>query len=202
MMHPLAQSHFFQSLFGARLSLFSRNPGINHRQFDILNRRRARQQIKPLKHKTDLAVADFRQLVGRKLADIHTVKNIFSRTWLVQTAENVHKSRFSRTARPHNRHKLAVFDINVNPFQNIQVNISQRIAFFKISDFNQRHQRGILNLVLPFCAAYLPFSSTITSTCSFKSSEETTVLSSSDTPVVIDTLTGTPLFKIHRPLSL
>src|SRR5687768_2297807 len=50
---------------GALLSLVGRNAGVHERKLDVVKRRRARQQVERLEHKTDLAIPDACQLVVR-----------------------------------------------------------------------------------------------------------------------------------------
>ena len=86
-------------------------PAVEHRQFDVLERRGPRQQIEALKHETDLACS------GRAPARLVTtatrpaVEQIAAGRRPVQAAEDVHERRLPRSRRADDADEFAGFDI-------------------------------------------------------------------------------------------
>src|SRR6266436_3534422 len=84
---------------------------VNQGQLDILACGGARQQIKILEHETDLAIPDISESISIQPGNICAVQDIMTRRGPVETTQNIHKGRFSRTARTHKPNKFATFDL-------------------------------------------------------------------------------------------
>src|SRR5437667_10752444 len=80
---------------------------VEHRQFDVLERRSPGQQIETLKNKTNLLVPNVSQLVAVELGDVGAVEPIATLGGPIQAADDVHESGFARTAGAHDGDKLA-----------------------------------------------------------------------------------------------
>jgi hypothetical protein len=78
-----------------------------HRQLDIFQRRRAREQIETLKDKSDLRVADIRQFIPAQPGHVHAVEPVIAGGGPVEAADDIHQRGFARTARAHDGHELA-----------------------------------------------------------------------------------------------
>src|ERR1700685_160372 len=61
--HALAQIHLLQRLFRPFQAFFGSSAVVNHRQFHIVQCRRAGKQVESLKYEADFLVADVGQLV-------------------------------------------------------------------------------------------------------------------------------------------
>jgi hypothetical protein len=71
------------------------NAGIEHRQFNILERRRARQKIESLKHESDFVRANVGTFVFGHFGDILTIKDVSPFRRAIETTKDVHRCRFS-----------------------------------------------------------------------------------------------------------
>src|SRR6266571_5227791 len=80
---------------------------VEHRQFDVLERRSSGQQIETLKNKTNLLVPNIGQLVAVELGDVGAVQPITPLSGPIQAADDVHESGFARTTGAHDGDKLA-----------------------------------------------------------------------------------------------
>ena len=105
------QSYLFQGFGRPFAPLAGRYVRIvEQREFDVLERRGFGQQIVRLEHESDFAVAERRAVVAPHLADRDAVEPVFARGRRVEAAQNVQQRRFSRAARAHDRHELALRD--------------------------------------------------------------------------------------------
>jgi hypothetical protein len=73
--------------------------GIQHRQLDVIDRRRLRQQVETLKDEPDPLVANPRQLVGRQRQDLAALEQVLAGGRVRQTAEDVQERRFAGPGR-------------------------------------------------------------------------------------------------------
>ena len=63
---------------------------VEHRKLDVLQRRRARQEIESLEHEADFLIADVGELIAIQLRNVHAVQVIAAARWMVEAAEDVH----------------------------------------------------------------------------------------------------------------
>src|ERR1043166_9503563 len=78
--------------FGRRELLLS----IERRQFDVLHRGRARQQVETLKYEPDRRVPHAGKLVPRQPRDVASIEDVPATRRTIETAENVHERRLAR----------------------------------------------------------------------------------------------------------
>ena len=74
----------------AFVALGGSETGVEHRQFNVLHRRSAREQIETLKNETDFAVADVGAIVFGKPGHILAVEDVGSARRTVEAADEVH----------------------------------------------------------------------------------------------------------------
>ncbi len=70
------QVDLLERLVGALGALLARHARVDERQLDVVERRRARQQVERLEHEPDFLVPDPRQLVVVHLADLLVVEQV------------------------------------------------------------------------------------------------------------------------------
>ena len=91
---------------------------IEQRQGHISQGGCPRQQVVGLKDKSDLAVADARQLNLVQLADIFAIEKILSSWWACERQPRMCMQRaFARTGRSHDGDELACFDRDAHAVQ-------------------------------------------------------------------------------------
>ncbi len=81
---------------------------IEQRQFDILQRRGARQQVEALKDEAQVVAAQQGALVAVEAFDMDAAKQVVAGSRRVEAAEDVHRGGFAGTARPHDGDEFAL----------------------------------------------------------------------------------------------
>ncbi len=130
--HALFQVDVTQRLLSALEPRFARRAAVNQRQFHIVQRGSARQQIEGLKHEPDLLVADPRQLVIGHIADQAAVDVVLALRRSVQTTDQVHQRRFARAGRTHDGHVLATLDLDIAAGDRVDLLIAHDVSLPKI----------------------------------------------------------------------
>ena len=98
---------------------------VKHRQLDIFQRGRAREQIEALENKADFLVADVRQLIAVQSRNIHAIQQIMSA--LVGRSRqpmHVHQGGFARTARAHDRHEFAALNFQRDAAHGVDIHFA------------------------------------------------------------------------------
>ena len=95
MIHAVAHLYHFQQFLGACSALGQWDVGVEHGQFDVFERRGARNQVKGLEHEADFAVADDGELVVLGLIHAQAVKQIGAFGRAVKRADDVHQGTFA-----------------------------------------------------------------------------------------------------------
>src|SRR6185295_11045221 len=80
---------------------------VKHRQLNVLERRSSRQQVEALEYESDLLTANVGALVLRHFRNVFAVKDVCAARWAIETANDVHRRRLSRTRSAHDRYELA-----------------------------------------------------------------------------------------------
>ncbi len=117
MRRAIAELDAFERFHRALLPLGGTRAGVHQRELDIVQCRRARQEVERLEDEPDLLVPDARELVvlhrGRELA----VEPVLAFVRRVEAADEVHERRLSRAGRPHDRHVFVAANREVNSAQ-------------------------------------------------------------------------------------
>ena len=117
-----------------------RHAGVQQRQLDVLQRRRARQQVELLEHEADPPVADARERVARQVRDVLAGEPVAARRRRVEAADQVHERRLARAGRPHDRDELALGDVDRHAGERAHLGLAQRVDLDEIADRDQRHR--------------------------------------------------------------
>ena len=99
---------------------------------DILEHGELGQQLVELEHKTDVAVAEVGQLLVLQREHILSLVAYLALLWRIECADNLQQGRLAGTAGSHNRHNLALVDVEVHTPQHLQV----AVPFHYISSLN------------------------------------------------------------------
>ena len=103
----LVETDVHQRLPGARAPVARGNAGIDHRQFGVLQRRGAGQQIVLLKDEAELGSTQTSEIVGIQRRGVDAVEKVLSRRRAVEAADDVHERRLPRAGWAHDRRELA-----------------------------------------------------------------------------------------------
>src|SRR4026208_128295 len=93
--HALSQVYGLERLLRHFMSLRRADATVNQRQFDVVQRRSAREQIEGLKNETDFLVANACELVVVHLRDVLAVEPVFTLRRSIETADQVHQRRLA-----------------------------------------------------------------------------------------------------------
>src|SRR5689334_8459179 len=99
MVQSVAEPHLTQDVRGPLPPRLRIDAGINKRQLHIPQAVGARKKIERLKNKTDLAIANARQLIVRHTGNVASIEFVASGTRRIEAAEHVHQSRFATATR-------------------------------------------------------------------------------------------------------
>ncbi len=94
---------------------------VDERQLDVVQRRRARQQVEGLEHEADLAVADRGELVVVHLRDDLAAQHVAALARRVEAADQVHQRRLARSGGAHHRDVLARLDLEAHAAQRVDL---------------------------------------------------------------------------------
>ena len=110
MVHPVGEPDFLQRPRGHFLARFRIYTGVNQGQFNIPQTRRTRKQVEGLKDKSDLTVANFRQLVVVHLRHVFAIEFVMTGGRRIETAQHIHEGRFAAAAGAHDRDVFIAMD--------------------------------------------------------------------------------------------
>src|SRR5262249_48321228 len=132
------KSDFCQGLSRAPQPFSRRYTGIEHRQFDVLERGRSRYEIETLKDETDVLVADIRQSGLVYSRDVFTVLEVLSFARPIEASNDVHHCRFARSGWPHDRYKFATPDIQRDPAQRMNFDVTHVVRLVNLFQVDDR----------------------------------------------------------------
>ena len=112
--HAVSKPHELELFRGAPPSLLAADARVDQRQFDVVERRRPREEVEGLKDESDLSIADPRQLIVAQLAHELTAQPVLARGRRIETTDHVHERRLTAPRRPHDRHELARADLEIH----------------------------------------------------------------------------------------
>jgi hypothetical protein len=115
---------------------FHRFATIEQRQFDILLRRSAGEQVEALKDKTEAIAPQQGALVAVEPFNVDAAKAIFAGGRAIEAAEQVHRRRFTGTARPHHRDEIAGLNGEINPAQRLKCGLTLTVSLGDAAQFD------------------------------------------------------------------
>ena len=139
MADAVCKPHEAKGLFRLFSTVFLADMAVDKGQLHVLTRSDAGKQIKSLKNKADLLVADLGPFISVKVRDIYTIEKVLSRRGRVETAQDVHQRGFSRTGRPHDGEKFAGFDDEIDVAQGAHFNAPRSIDLRQFAHFDKSH---------------------------------------------------------------
>jgi hypothetical protein len=107
---------------------------IQQRQFHVVERGGARQQVEPLEHEADLLVADRREVVFRHPGHVLAIEKVVPAGRTVETAEDVHQRGLAGARRTGDGHELTVFDVEVRTAQCADGDLADDIGLDEVPD--------------------------------------------------------------------
>src|SRR6266566_4744274 len=120
---------------------------VQHRQFDVLERRSPGEQIEALKNKTNLLVPNVGQFVAVELGDVGAVEPVATLGGPIQAADDVHQSGFARTAGAHDGDKLAAPHFECYAAHRVHVHFTGVIDFVDVFELNNwAHAQGAFKI--------------------------------------------------------
>jgi len=137
-MPAIGQAHLRECFEAQPPPLRARYAPIDQREFEILQRRGALQQIEPLEYETDVVATQQRALLARHAADVRTTKIIVPVRRRVETAENIHAGRFAGARRSHHGNKLAVLHREIDARECRDFRIARSVDLLDAPQFEKR----------------------------------------------------------------
>ena len=107
---------------------------VDQRQLDVLERRRAREQVEGLEDEADLPVADLRPLVAVELRDVHAVEKVAARGRPVEAADDVHERALAGARRAHDGHELARRDRERDAVERAHLDLAHLVDLDEVLD--------------------------------------------------------------------
>ena len=101
-----------------------RHAGVDHRQLDVLERRRSRQQVVALEHEAEPRLRRSASASSSSVGDVVAVEAVVARRRPVEKADDVHEGRLARARRSHDGDELAGLDRQVDAAQRDDVGSS------------------------------------------------------------------------------
>ena len=140
---PVGQADTLERLAGPFAALAGGDPpGIDHRQFDILQRRRPRQEVEVLEHEAEVAVADRSALILGERHHLPVVEPVASGTGAVEAAERVHERRLPRPRRADEGDILPALDRQRHPLEGLDADRAEVVVLGDRGDLDERHGRS------------------------------------------------------------
>src|SRR5260370_4769456 len=133
------QSHHFEQFRGAPLTL-ARPGRVEQRQFDVLERGRAREQIETLEDEADAAAADCGEFLLSERRDVNAFERIMPAGRPIETSEDIHQGRLPRPRGAHYRDHLSPFDDQADAAQRPDLDLAEMENLVEVGDFE--HVRG------------------------------------------------------------
>ena len=115
---------------------------VEERELDVLERRRAGEQVEPLKDESNLFVANRRQLIVREARHVAAVQPIRAGRRAIEAAEDVHQRRLPRSRRSDDRDELAARDVERDATQRMDRDVADLIDLGEVLACDQWHVRG------------------------------------------------------------
>ena len=137
--HPVVELDAPQRFLGAILPFFRGDARVDERQFHVVERGRAREEVEGLEDEPNLLVADARQLVVVHLADLLLVQQVAALRRRVEAPDQVHQRRLPRPGRAHDGHVFAFVDGDVDAAERVDLLGSHDVGFPEVLGFDDGH---------------------------------------------------------------
>src|SRR5579875_3639131 len=138
MVGAVAEAHHGQGRLRPFEPLGLGQAGVLQRQRHVGQRPRPRNQVERLEHEADVAVAQVREVVLVEAADVDTIDPVAPAGRHVQAAEDVHQRALAAAGRTHDRHVLAVLDLQGHATQGTHLDAAELIGLVHLLDLNDR----------------------------------------------------------------
>jgi hypothetical protein len=138
--HAVTHLDTIKSQLSPFLCLLPRDSIELQRNGDILDRIQGRDQIECLKDKANLSAPEQSPLIVIQVAYVDAIEQNLTRCRRLDSPDDAHQGAFARPTRTHQGDKLACIDLQVNPFENIDRQVSGSELFRQVSDLDDRHQ--------------------------------------------------------------
>ncbi len=131
-----------KSDLGQRLRRAGRTLGrgmalVDQRQFDVLERGRAGEQVEALEDEAEIVAAQERPLVAAEARDIDAVEAVGAGGRPVEAADDVHRGRLAGARRPHDGDELALADRQVDAVERAHLGLSAAVVAADAAQFDQ-----------------------------------------------------------------
>ena len=111
------------------MTLAGGDAAIDQRQFDILHRGGARQEIVALEDEADIEIAQHGAAVAVETASIDAHETVGSGRRCVEAADDVHRRRLARAGRTHDGDEFTAADGKIDASQRMHRGLALAIAF-------------------------------------------------------------------------
>jgi len=141
MVAPVFQAQRPESLQRPLPAVFASVFVVEQGDFNVFQRRRAREQVESLKDKPDFLVADFSERVAAERTYVNPVEAIRAGGRLIQAADDIHKGGLAGARVPHHRHEFPPVDLKGNFVQRVDDAVAHFVSFFQMVRLDKRHGR-------------------------------------------------------------
>src|SRR6266850_8508666 len=117
---------------------------VRERDFQVLEHRQIVDQVIALKHEADVRFVQLVALLDVELVDGFSVEKVISRPRTIQHSKNAQQRGLARAGRPHDGHKFARLNIEIDSAQQVKFIRSGLDYFLQISQRYQRFHIGSL----------------------------------------------------------
>src|SRR4051812_34863777 len=130
---------------------------VEHRKFDILQRRGTGKKIKSLENKPDFLVANLSELIAIQFRNVHTVQEETSARRSIEAAHDIHQGRLARTTGTHDRHEFSGLDLQRNIPHGMHRYIARLIGLRDVVQLYDRFHLRIASFHRPRTGSRLAF---------------------------------------------
>ena len=116
----VGEAHKLKQFHGAAARLLRRLAADVGRNHDVLKSRELREELVKLKHEADVAVAEVAELLRVQTAHVNAVDDNGAAVGPVERAHDLKQRGLAGTARTDNAHDLALADVQVDAFEDLQ----------------------------------------------------------------------------------
>jgi hypothetical protein len=141
-LRAVSQTHHRQRLGSTFLTLSFVDLCVQGRQFRILQRRRARQEIKPLENKPELLIPNQCQRSFVMLGNIDPFEQILSGAGTIQAPEYVHEGGFAASARAHDGQEFPALNLQTHSTQGVHTCFAQFVILVHVFHPYDRARRS------------------------------------------------------------